>query len=261
MADIFMSYAREDVGTATRLAAALERHGWSVFWDRRIPAGCRFDQFIAEQLEVAHCVIVLWSKAAVCSEWVVEEAANAKERNVLAPALIDTVRPPFGFRHRQCADLVGWPQEGSHPGFQQLVEDITQLCGLPQKNLTEGQERQRAGAEAKRKTEEEVCYEANEQERPRVNEGASRKNGSGGSRAKALWLAFAVSRVFLSLILGFFLAASFAGILETTGLITTEQAKLGSHMSWLLILVGTFIVFIVLVILSKKWLLKSRVKS
>jgi hypothetical protein len=47
MADIFISYAREDLATAQRLAEALRACGWSVFWDRRIPAGQRFAEIIA----------------------------------------------------------------------------------------------------------------------------------------------------------------------------------------------------------------------
>jgi hypothetical protein len=39
MADIFISYAREDSQSVQRLATALERTGRSVFWDRIIPPG------------------------------------------------------------------------------------------------------------------------------------------------------------------------------------------------------------------------------
>jgi hypothetical protein len=34
MNDIFISYASEDKGRAQTLARALERKGWSVWWDR-----------------------------------------------------------------------------------------------------------------------------------------------------------------------------------------------------------------------------------
>ena len=49
MADVFISYLRENIEAAELLAGALEAHGWSVFWDRRIPAGRRFDDFLDEQ--------------------------------------------------------------------------------------------------------------------------------------------------------------------------------------------------------------------
>jgi hypothetical protein len=35
MADIFLSYAREDQSRVGPLVRALEGQGWSVFWDRR----------------------------------------------------------------------------------------------------------------------------------------------------------------------------------------------------------------------------------
>ena len=108
MADIFISYAREDSATAERLAHALEEHGWSVFWDRRIPAGRNFDTFILEQIRAAACMVVLWSRAPCESEWVFEEAKEGRQRGILVPARIDNVDPPFGFSRIQCADLIAW---------------------------------------------------------------------------------------------------------------------------------------------------------
>jgi hypothetical protein len=124
VSDIFLSYAREDIAVATLLAPRLEAHGWSVFWDRRIPAGRRFPEVIAQQLEAAKCVIVLWSSAANASDWVLDEAEEARQRNVLAPALIEAVQPPMGFRRIHAADLIGWQGEPTHTGFQRLLEDV-----------------------------------------------------------------------------------------------------------------------------------------
>ena len=39
MSDIFLSYASDDRSRARSLAEALEAQGWSVWWDRIIPAG------------------------------------------------------------------------------------------------------------------------------------------------------------------------------------------------------------------------------
>ncbi|MBZ5658764.1 MAG: toll/interleukin-1 receptor domain-containing protein, partial [Acidobacteriia bacterium] len=128
MADIFISYAREDATAARRLAAELEKRGWSVFWDRRVPAGRHFAEFISEKLAAARCVITLWSRAANASDWVQEEAEEAKKRNILVPALIEQVDPPWGFRRIQAADLLNWQGEGVHEGFQQLLKDIEQYA-------------------------------------------------------------------------------------------------------------------------------------
>lgn len=95
MANVFVSYAREDRERAHILANALEANGWSVWWDRKIIAGHTFDQVIERELETAKSVVVLWSKNSVSSEWVKNEAAVAAERGVLVPALIDPVGGEF----------------------------------------------------------------------------------------------------------------------------------------------------------------------
>jgi TIR domain/WD domain, G-beta repeat len=133
MADVFISYANENRDTARKLAASLEAHGWSVWWDRKIRAGQSFDQVIERELEAARSVVVLWSKDSISSEWVRNEAALAAERGVLVPVFIDDVKPPLEFRRRQAADLVGWDNDPSHPGFQATCDAIavtTNITGL-----------------------------------------------------------------------------------------------------------------------------------
>lgn len=127
MPDIFISYAREDRETAAQLAHALEAEGWSVWWDRHIPAGKRFDEVISASLDGAKCVIALWSQAAVASQWVAEEAEEGKERGILIPALIEAVEPPLGFRRLHAADLVGWDGAPAHAGLRQMIGDICQV--------------------------------------------------------------------------------------------------------------------------------------
>ncbi len=46
MNDIFLSYASEDRERLRPLIAALGAEGWSVFWDRTIPTGKSWRQFI-----------------------------------------------------------------------------------------------------------------------------------------------------------------------------------------------------------------------
>jgi hypothetical protein len=131
MADIFISYAREDLDRARRLASALESRGWSVWWDRRIVAGETFDRTIERELESARCVVVLWSKDSIESEWTKNEASAAAERNVLVPALLDDIRIPLEFRRKQTANLIEWDGEASHEGFQALCEGIAKIIGAP----------------------------------------------------------------------------------------------------------------------------------
>ena len=48
MNDIFISYARHDRKRVEPLAQALAAQGWSVWWDRDIPSGKSFDEFILD---------------------------------------------------------------------------------------------------------------------------------------------------------------------------------------------------------------------
>lgn len=135
MAIIFLSYAREDRERARPLAAALESIGWSVWWDRKIPAGKTFAEVIEAALTGSRCVIVLWSHESVKSQWVREEADEGKKRGKLVPVFVDAVEPPMGFRAIHAADLVGWDGTTSAAGFQQLVTDLTALLGAPPKGV------------------------------------------------------------------------------------------------------------------------------
>jgi TIR domain len=105
MADIFVSYARDDRAFAEAVARALSRFGWSVWWDRKIPVGMSFSEVIERELESARCVVVVWSHASIASEWVVNEAAEGARRKVLIPIRIEDVRPPFEFRRIHAATL------------------------------------------------------------------------------------------------------------------------------------------------------------
>src|SRR6266850_582351 len=108
MADVFISYARADQESAKRLAGVIESRGWTVWWDRRIPAGKAYEDVIQQAIDEAGCVIVLWTAKSVASEWVRNEATEAARRKLLIPVRLEDVRVPLSFRHLQAADLLGW---------------------------------------------------------------------------------------------------------------------------------------------------------
>ena len=129
MAEIFISYSSKDVERAQTLADALLARGWSVWWDRKIPLGMSYDQVIEKALAEAKCAIVLWSAVSVASEWVRNEASEAKRRGILVPVFIEQVDAPLAFRLLNGADLSGWRPDDANQEFDQLLERVTELLG------------------------------------------------------------------------------------------------------------------------------------
>jgi len=136
MRDVFISYAKQDREHAATLAAALESHGWTVWWDRQIPPGRTFDEVIEAALTAARCVLVLWSEASVESRWVRAEASAAAERGILIPVFVESVEPPLEFRNIQAADLTDWSGNADHPELQKLFETVASLLKTTPKGTT-----------------------------------------------------------------------------------------------------------------------------
>lgn len=131
MADIFLSYAREDYKVAAKLAEALQKMGWSVWWDRRITPGRSFRREIQQAIDSARCVIVLWSAASTDSDWVISEAEEGRRRDVLVPVRIEDVRIPLGFGESHTAELIGWPDADAQ--FGDCIAAITALAPIEQR--------------------------------------------------------------------------------------------------------------------------------
>jgi hypothetical protein len=133
MSDIFLSYSSEDREWVRRLADRLLSVGYSVWWDRTIPAGKTFTEVISQALDDARCVVVVWSEHSVKSNWVREEAEEGRRRGILVPVFMHAAPPPLGFRSIQAADLSSWNGEEDTGEFRRLVDDITLVIGPPTK--------------------------------------------------------------------------------------------------------------------------------
>lgn len=140
MSDIFISYADKDRSETEKLASALESEGWSVWWDRSIPVGKSFEDIIEEALDEAKCVVVIWSKNSVKSQWVRAEVAEAKRQGKLFPLNIDGSNPPLIYRGLQTADFRSWSGEAAGFVFKQLTTAIRGYIGAPVSKAKSGSE-------------------------------------------------------------------------------------------------------------------------
>jgi hypothetical protein len=129
MADVFISYKREDRPRAERLSIVLEQLGFEVWWDFDLLSGDRYRSVIRKVIDECHVAIVLWSTRAVQSDFVMDEAEYAKAQGKLCPARIDDVALPFGFGSLHTDDLSAWDSELFDPQFQNLVRAIELRVG------------------------------------------------------------------------------------------------------------------------------------
>jgi TolB-like protein/Tfp pilus assembly protein PilF len=129
MADLFVSYARADRARVAPLVAALEAEHWSVWWDPEMSPGQEFDRLIAEELEKARAVIVVWTPTSVTSRWVRGEARVAADRGVLAPVRFEAAQLPIDLRAIHTTDLDDWREDTQSPAFRELARALRPLLG------------------------------------------------------------------------------------------------------------------------------------
>jgi len=129
MADVFVSYARNDEAVAVRVADALRSDGYAVWRDDELPAHLAYADVIEERLKSAKAVVVLWSAEAARSQWVRAEADAARSAGTIIQATVDGSIPPLPFNQIQCADLSGWDGKGDTPGWSKVKGSVCALAG------------------------------------------------------------------------------------------------------------------------------------
>ena len=127
--NVFLSYAHADQAQATTLVAALESHGFEVWWDALIEGGALFADSIEAALKRCDAVVVLWSRQSVGSDWVRDEAAVGREQRKLVPLSLDGVDPPLGFGQYHAIDFSNWRGKAAAVEVQALLRAIAAASG------------------------------------------------------------------------------------------------------------------------------------
>jgi adenylate cyclase len=129
LADIFVSYSRQNKARVAPHVRALEAEGWSVWWDPEITPGQEFDTLISRELDQARALVVVWTPDSVDSRWVRGEARDAADRGVLVPVRFDNARLPIDFRAPHTTDLDDWAEDSSRPAFRSLCKALESKLG------------------------------------------------------------------------------------------------------------------------------------
>lgn len=121
MADVFISYAREDRVTAQTFATLFQNAGYTVWWDKEMYAGQDINDKILKEIALAAAVIVLWSPYSVDSKWVRGEARLAAEFACFMPIAISPCNIPIEFTGYNTVELYGADADSQ---LQNLLEFI-----------------------------------------------------------------------------------------------------------------------------------------
>jgi hypothetical protein len=133
MADVFISYKREERAQIGHLAYALRALNLTVWFDAGLSAGEAFSDEIDKEVREAKAVLVCWSPTARESRWVKAEAEIGFGTDKLVAAYVagpDGFAAPVPFNTLHAEDLRAWlssPME-SHSGWKSLLRRIGRLC-------------------------------------------------------------------------------------------------------------------------------------
>jgi hypothetical protein len=128
---VFISVKSEERQAAAHLAAALEARGIQAWWADKIENGSYWQGRIGEALAASGAVVVLWSKAAMRSDWVKHEASQAMARGVYVPARIEAMDLQTPFEAIQATDVPGLLQNPRPTQMDNLIEAIEKVLPPP----------------------------------------------------------------------------------------------------------------------------------
>jgi hypothetical protein len=131
---IFFSHARADAERLQVLLDNLYGAGFTVFVDRQMPVGLRWETMLDEKIAAARCLLVVWSEASVASPQVAREVDLALRLGKPVVAVrVDRVVPPERFADQNVADLHQWHGHGAYPEWLKVIAFLRQL-GVPEKS-------------------------------------------------------------------------------------------------------------------------------
>jgi hypothetical protein len=136
MADVFLSYARQERAKAERIKDLLEATGLSVFFDvEGLDGGDAFPDVLDHEVKTAGVVLGLWSPSALSRPWVKIECRIAMDRGVLIPVLIQPINQltdvPAAFYNLQHIDLSDFSGDPADFEWRKVLKSIGRTLKQP----------------------------------------------------------------------------------------------------------------------------------
>lgn len=126
--DVFLSYSRLDTKEAVKIAEALKKQNFTVWYDKDIQSGADWRKAIQTKMMRSRCVVLYWSKQAEQSWWVAYEVFTAQSLDKLIVTSFEDINEgsESWARDLQCVRLRKpiFRSFTSTPDWARLVGDI-----------------------------------------------------------------------------------------------------------------------------------------
>ena len=124
MSQVFISYHRAQRKLARLIAHRVAADGHAVWWDRGERPGDNWSEAVSRALANSSCVIVLWSRQAATSPWVLGEATAGFGRGALMSVMADRTVPPSPFDTTPTVDMQDWNGDATDLAWIRLREPL-----------------------------------------------------------------------------------------------------------------------------------------
>ncbi len=129
MPELMLSYKREDRAFADKLANVLKQRGVDVWYDRNLRPNQSFSHIIDDKIITSDAVLVVWSKLAGKSRWVMAEALRAADLDKLIHVKCEPCDLTVPFNATHCEDLSSWNGDSACEEIDNIVNAVKQRTG------------------------------------------------------------------------------------------------------------------------------------
>lgn len=131
MADVFISYKREDRPRVALIAELLSDLGLTSWFDASLISGDSWENVIDREVGAASAMLVCWTPDAVQSVQVMREVLLGVRRKILAPVWLEQCTLPDGLDSKHVPDLSNWNFALDDHDWLALLARLEILTGRP----------------------------------------------------------------------------------------------------------------------------------
>ena len=146
MAEVFISYKRDQRERVKVIADVLKDEELSVWFDANLEAGRGegFDAEIEREVTSAYCVLACWTRAALRSIYVRAEAKKGLDRAALVPILLEECTLPVPFNAMNTVDLTQWRGDKDDPSWRRVLAQLREKVNQGKRDVHARMEHSRA---------------------------------------------------------------------------------------------------------------------